>query len=320
MGLLKDFFYFSRGQRIGLLVLLVLLALLVAANFLVPHLRPQTASASARDTLFAAEVRQFQNSLRQQSNTSYSSREPYDFSWKMRDSKAVSQLFVFDPNTLDSAGFVRLGLRRYVARNIVRYRQHGGIFRTPDDLAAIYGISAEQFAELEPYIRIGVQFARTNQLNHDTAQPLERRQRESLSDIVVDLNTADTTLLKQLPGIGSWRACQIVRYRRSLGGFYKPEQLLEIKNFPTDVYERIVSHITVTPDSIYPIYVNRASVERLKRHPYINFYQAKAIHDLRYRQRNGLQSLNDLRQLSEFTPEDLERIAPYLDFTVYTRK
>ena len=44
-------------------------------------------------------------------------------------------------------------------------------------------------------------------------------------DTILDLNTADTTELKWIRGIGRYIARQIVKYREELGGFYSPEQL-----------------------------------------------------------------------------------------------
>ena len=43
----------------------------------------------------------------------------------------------------------------------------------------------------------------------------------------VSLNTADTTALKRIPGIGSYYASRIADYRKKLGGFASAEQILE---------------------------------------------------------------------------------------------
>ena len=61
------------------------------------------------------------------------------------------------------------------------------------------------------------------------------------------------------------------------------------------------------------IAVNRLTLNQLKRHPYINYYQAKAITDSR-RLRGPLKSLADLRLLKDFTPEDMERLSHYVEF------
>ena len=59
--------------------------------------------------------------------------------------------------------------------------------------------------------------------------------------------------------------------------------------------------------------VNRLSLEELRRHPYLNFYQARAITD--YRRLHGpLKSLNDLRLSKDFPKEAIDRLMPYVSF------
>lgn len=119
---------------------------------------------------------------------------------------------------------------------------------------------------------------------------------------VVELNTADTTLLKQVPGIGSGRARMIVAYRRQLGGFVRTEQLNELSHWPDSLnrwFRCDVSFIEQIP-------VNRAGLDRLRNHPYMDFYKAKAI--LEYRRKRGkIKGLSQLSLFQEFTEKDLER-------------
>lgn len=84
------------------------------------------------------------------------------------------------------------------------------------------------------------------------------------------MNTADTTLLKRIPGIGSGIAKRIVAYRNRLGGFYRVEQLREIEYVTPEMNEWFEVSST---DSLVKIPVNKASLERLRNHPYMNFYK-----------------------------------------------
>lgn len=130
---------------------------------------------------------------------------------------------------------------------------------------------------------------------------------------VIDLNSADTTSLKKIPGIGSSYAKRIVAYRNLLGGYYRHEQLQEVYGMYEELYEMIIPYLSVHPDSVKKIEVNRSSLERLRSHPYINFYQAKAITDLR-KKKEHLKSMDELSLLEEFPEEEREKIAPYLSF------
>jgi len=137
-----------------------------------------------------------------------------------------------------------------------------------------------------------------------------RRYPEKLDEIVVfDLNRVDSVSLMRIPGIGSGIAGMILNYRRQLGGFYDISQLAEIH---LD-YEQLLPWFEVHEEDITPIPVNRSSVDRLRHHPYLNFYQARAL--VEYRQRHGdIKNLRTFILYDEFTEEDLERLSHYLSF------
>ena len=69
--------------------------------------------------------------------------------------------FLFDPNTLDGEGWIRLGVPEKAATNVIRYREKGGLFRKPEDIGKIYGMPDQLAAELQPYIQIEAQPAKS---------------------------------------------------------------------------------------------------------------------------------------------------------------
>ena len=222
-----------------------------------------------------------------------------------------AERFVFDPNTADSTALLRLGLQAWQVRNIYKYRAAGGIFRTKEDFARVYGLTQKEYRELEPYIRISADYQPAALLvaekvvARDTLRfPVKLQEGET-----VDLSAADTTLLKRVPGIGSYYARRIVDYGRRLGGYVSVDQLDEIKDFPTEAKHYFV----VVASRPQPLNLNALSVDELKRHPCLNYYQARAITD--YRRKHGpLKSLDDLRLLPDFSEDQLRRLAPYVAF------
>lgn len=125
----------------------------------------------------------------------------------------------------------------------------------------------------------------------------------------VVLNTADTTQLKMVPGIGSYFARKVVQYGERLGGYVSVDQLDEIENFPLDAKDYLV----IENAQPHKLNVNTLSLNDLKKHPYINFYQARVITD--YRRLHGpLKSLQDLRLSKDFPPEVIERLTPYVEY------
>lgn len=120
---------------------------------------------------------------------------------------------------------------------------------------------------------------------------------------------SNTTDMKKIPGIGSGIARLISNYRRQLGGFYCVEQLGEIG---LD-HHQLAAWFRIDTTALQRLDVNHTGIEQLRRHPYLNFYQAKAI--VEYRRKHGpLKSLKPLALYEEFTPDDLERLSHYLSF------
>ena len=126
---------------------------------------------------------------------------------------------------------------------------------------------------------------------------------------VIDLNKADTASLKCVPGIGSGIARMIVAYRERLGGFYSVSQLQEIAYVDTSMNK----WFRVDGEVLRKLSVNESSLEKLRNHPYMNFYKAKVIVEYR-RKRGKIKSLSQLSMFEEFTEKDLERLAPYFLF------
>ena len=131
-------------------------------------------------------------------------------------------------------------------------------------------------------------------------------------DTIIDLNHCDTTDLLLLRGIGTYTARQIIRYREQLGGFYSPTQLTD-EALARCHLDTLLAHFTADTTAIQRIDINSCSAERLQRHPYLRFTQAKAIYSLR-RKKMQIRSIDELRTLPEMTDQDLVRIAPYLHF------
>lgn len=130
---------------------------------------------------------------------------------------------------------------------------------------------------------------------------------------IVELNTADTTALKKVPGIGSVFARRIVKYRNLLGGFYSVEQLGEVYGIDEERYEAMKSWFSVDPSAIRPLNVNQLSAKELARHPYISYQQARII-EKQIQKRGKLSGWEYLSLLEEFSEYDQQRLLHYLSF------
>lgn len=236
------------------------------------------------------------------------------------------ETFPFDPNTADSTTLLRLGLSPWQVRSIYRYRAKHGRYHKVEDFMRLPGLTNEQWERLKPCVRIAKEFQyvkpETQKFFQEQASPehltaetrevrqdsFPRQEKISLGQ-TIDINTADTSLLKMIPGVASKRAARIVAYRKSLGGFVSVEQAMEAIEMP----DSVMKYMTLSPVEVTKINVNKLSVQQLMKHPYLNFYQAKAINEYR-RNKGDLHSFDELSRLEGFRATDLDRLRPYISF------
>ena len=129
----------------------------------------------------------------------------------------------------------------------------------------------------------------------------------------VELNSADTAQLRCLYGIGPVFAARIVKYRQLLGGFVRKEQLLEVYGMDEERYAGIAAYVVLDTASVTKLRVNDLSIAELKRHPYLDYYQAKAIVDFRNGGRR-YRSMDDLRLVSLIDDETATKLQGYIQF------
>lgn len=131
--------------------------------------------------------------------------------------------------------------------------------------------------------------------------------------LVVELNSADTTTLMLLHGIGPAFARRIVRYREKLGGFIHEEQLLEVYGFTPALLEHIAPHLQLDSGALRKINVNHVELKQFIKHPYVEYYFARDLVNLRSR---GVTfaTPDDLRAIPSCSDTMLTKLLPYLEF------
>lgn len=131
--------------------------------------------------------------------------------------------------------------------------------------------------------------------------------------LVVELNSADTTTLMLLHGIGPAFARRIVRYREKLGGFIHEEQLLEVYGFTPALLEHIAPHLQLDSGALRKINVNNVELKQFIKHPYVEYYFARDLVNLRSR---GVTfaTPDDLRAIPSCSDTMLTKLLPYLEF------
>lgn len=301
---IKDYFSFNKRERNGILVLLIILITVIT----IPRILPLFIKEKPLDfSIFQSDINKFEQTLREDTTRKHGNFNVNDFDYENSDkSSAEDKLhpFNFDPNILTEEEWEEMGFTSKQARVIENYVVKGGKFRKKEDLKKMYCITESEYNVLEPYIQIppGEKEKRKNETS---------AYRSDKNTVVIELNSADTNDLKKLSGIGSWYAKKIISYRTKLGGFYKKEQLLEIRGIDSARYAGFVDFISINTSLVKTININTASLDELKRQPYIGYNIAVSLTNLR--QLYGrFSSVADIKKSALITDANYEKIVTYL--------
>lgn len=267
---LKSYFNFNKGERIGIIVVLAIIIAVLAYPYIV---RVTFKDNSDEFLKFSKEIEQFQSSLKYAADSADEARR-LDFQ-QMDRSVAENKItpFIFNPNLLTSEQWSKMGLKDWQIKVIKKYEAKGGKFYKKEDFKRMFCISPSEYDILEPYISI------PDQKNEYADRKPEIK--EIKKKVLVDLNTADSVTLLTLYGIGPSFAKRIIKYRTLLGGFYSKTQLLEVYGFDQERLDKIEANCDVSSGGIKRININTVRTDELKKHPYLDYYTAKAIVDQR---------------------------------------
>ena len=230
------------------------------------------------------------------------------------------QQFRFDPNTISADSFALLGFPVWQAKSMLRYRgDRRATFRRATDLRRVTSLDSALVEAVIPLIDIDPSTSSApydgpsvSPATNGPATYAYRPKTPPPPSGSFDINSSDTSAWQTLPGIGSYRAKRIVRYREALGGFYAIDQVATTRGLPDSTFRAIRSFLKM--GRIFrPLPINRATYEEIKRHPYISRNLANSI--VRNREKAGrFNGPEDLKRLRLIKESDLPRLIPYFTF------
>ena len=311
---ISDYLNFTKKERTGILVLLFLIIFFITMPFLFPFFIHQKATdnTSFKKEVSMLVIKQADStnkfSKRNLDEDGYQNyREPSEKNYYPKQTKG--ELFNFDPNTLDEAGWQRLGIRDKTIATIQNFVKKGGRFYKPADIGKIWGLHTDEVERLIPFVQI--QNNSANNYPDKKAHEPNGYQKPTYTPSIIDINTADTSVLIALPGIGSKLSQRILSFRDKLGGFYKVEQIGETFGLPDSTFQKIKPRFSISNTSIHQININTATIEEMKAHPYLRYAIANAI--MQYRVQHGnYAAVDDIKKIMLITEEIFNKAAPYL--------
>jgi DNA uptake protein ComE-like DNA-binding protein len=214
---IRQYFGYSQRETNSFLALLLLMLLFLVLPFI---FRPKAEPYS--DTADQAKLDKLAALLDDEVEAA---RPKYE-------SKVAVALRPFNPNKLSEQEWIAFGIKPWLAKRILNYRQKVGDFKSKAEVGKIYGLPEEVFQRLYPFILLpdeagnAIDYAGKSNAYPENHTYSNTKRAFKLQPF--DVNLADTTELKKIRGIGSKLSSRILMYRNRLGGFTSEEQLTEI--------------------------------------------------------------------------------------------
>ena len=207
----------------------------------------------------------------------------------------------FDPNCYTKSEWISLGLSEKQADVVLRFTEHG--VDSNDDLQKIFVISDELFELIKDSTYYPSKIDRQGELN-------SKEQLVTIDKFIVDLNTATNEELIKLVGIGDYYAEKIIEYRNRLGGYNRPEQLLDLWKFTPEKLEKIREQLVIS-GNVRKLNINLINYDDLVKHPYITGKIANSIVKMR-EQRKVYKKMEELLDSKLIDRELFDKLKPYL--------
>lgn len=234
---IRPYFSFSKKERTGILVLVILCLFLSVLPYFIPT---KPLEITVGESMVINDV-------------------------QATDKEAVvtkASLFPFNPNTIDLNTWIKLGLSEKLAKRIINYRNKGGRFRQAVDLRKIWGLLPEQAEALIPFVVL------------PTEKPIGY---PKPLIIAIDINKADQQSWETLPGIGEKLAQRIIRYREQVGGFAMISELQNVYGLKDSLLIKLRPYLLLNNSSIPKLSLNRASAFQLVQKTGISIEIARLI-------------------------------------------
>ena len=219
----EAYFIFSEKERKGIIVLGVILTLSIVFTLVVPHKN----ELAVKDATLAIPP---------------------------------LHLFTFDPNTIDSANAIQLGIPKKQVNTLMHYREKGGRFYKKEDLLKLYGLDPVIARQLIPFIVLTPtknqskwgSYVDTDKVNDEKEVKYKKnkyipwlKMSNSTISWTLDMNEADAKEWHNKTQLPLNIVQQIINYKNHLGGFTHPLQLKKVYGLTDTDFQNLRPHLLV---------------------------------------------------------------------------
>lgn len=286
---IKSHFTFTKQQRSGIFVLLLLILVLQSVYFFVDFSSEEIQMNQNDLALFQAEI----DSLKL---------------IKLEENKP--KIYPFNPNFITDYKGYTLGMTTAEIDRLHVFRKQNKWVNSVKDFQNVTEVSDSLLAKISPYFKFPDWVTNPKP---KAQYSYSKDSKPKTFDQKLNLNTATAQQLKKVNGIGEKLSERIVTYRTKLGGsFIADVQLQDVYGLSPEVIERTLNEFTVKDAKpIAKFNLNTATIEELVSIQHIDYEIAYFIIEERTL-RDGFKSLDELTKVKDFPVKKIEIIKLYL--------
>jgi DNA uptake protein ComE-like DNA-binding protein len=292
MKKLKSHFWYTKNQRNGILLLLIIIIFLQ----LILHFK--NFDSQQMVDLSLPKITSYNKQL--------------DSLKKKSSKKKKFKIYPFNPNYISDYKGYQLGMNVDEIDRLLAHREQRLYVNSAKEFQTITKISDSLLQKISPFFKFPEWVQKKNN-NKNNQQRYIPNSRINVSEITtVDINKATLKDFTAIEGVDEYISERIIKYRSKLQGFSFKEQLFEVWGLDELIANKILSTFSIKNIPIIKkVNINTASFKEVLSNPYIDYELCIQIFDYKDEVAE-LQSISEIKNIEGFPIKKYNRIVLYL--------
>ena len=290
---LKIYFNFTNQQRIGVVLLFIIIVLLQLMYFFLDFSSDEKDSTEKQQWLsMQLEI----DSLKEIKNT------------------GKPKIYLFNPNFISDYKGYKLGMSLEEIDRLLAFRKENKYVSSAEEFQNVTKVSDSLLNTMSPLFKFPdwVNNKKTFKTykKEFTSKSVSKKEKFT----IININDASQEDFMKIKGIGEALSLRIIKQKEILKAFVSMEQMNDVWGLSPEVITELKSHFKVlNSPKINKIKINDVSLKELALFSYFRYALAKQI--ITYRSMNGnIKNIEELSKIKGFPVEKANIIALYLEF------
>ena len=292
MKIFKSHFWYTKNQRNGILLLLIIIIFLQ----LILHFK--NFDSQQMVDLSLPKITSYNKQL--------------DSLKKKSSKKKKFKIYPFNPNYISDYKGYQLGMNIDEIDRLLAYREQKLYVNSAKEFQTITKISDSLLQKISPFFKFPDWVQKKNNYKNNQQRYIPNS-RINVSEITtVDINKATLKDFTAIEGVDEYISERIIKYRSKLQGFSFKEQLFEVWGLDELMANKILSTFSIKNKPIIKkVNINTASFKEVLSNPYIDYELCIQIFDYKDEVAE-LQSISEIKNIEGFPIKKYNRIVLYL--------